>query len=186
MDSEQVTGLLKRWSGGDDEALDRLVPVVYDDLRRMAHRQLLNERGDHTLSTTGLVHESFLGLVGQEGTDWRDRAHFFAIASRAMRHVLIDYARRRSARKRGGDRVRVPLEPGMAARREPVEDLLAVEEALSRLEEKDPRLARVVECRFFGGMTVEETACALDSSVRTVERDWTRAKAYLNRLLTEG
>lgn len=182
----RVTRLLRRWRDGDTDALDRLLPLVYDDLRRIARRHLGGERPGHTLNTTALVNESYLNLVSGEGPDGRDRAQFFALASRVMRNVLVDYARRRRARKRGGDRVRITLEPGLASVEPPVDDLLALDEALEWLGERNGRLARVVECRFFGGMTVAETAEALEVSTRTVERDWARARAHLHRFLEGG
>jgi len=162
------------------------VPLVYDDLRRIAHRRLQSERTDHTLDTTAVVHEAYLALVDQATATWNDRAHFFAVAARVIRHVLIDHARRRGALKRGGGDVRVPLKddllPAEGMRRQI--DLVALDHALAELGKHDPRLERVVECRFFGGMTVPETAAALEMSVRTVERDWTRARAYLYQALT--
>lgn len=179
----QITRLLLEHRKGDPEALESLFPLVYEDLRRIARRQLRTERRGHTLNATALVHEAYINLVDNEDVEWRDRAHFFAIASRAMRHLLIDYARRRKAKKRGGERVRVTLHSEMASTEEQTEELLALEEALSALDAHDPRMVRVVECRFFGGMTVPETAEALNVSVRTVERSWTRAKAYLYQAL---
>lgn len=181
---DRVTLLLQEAARGDRESLDALVPLVYDDLRRIAHRRLRSQPRAQTLDTTELVHEAYLRLVDQTRTGWRDRAHFFALASRIIRHVLIDYTRRKTAAKRGGPgQVRVPLQEGMAAVEPRFEDLLALDEALTALEEHDERMARVVECRFFGGMTVEESAAALDVSPRTVERDWTRARTYLYRWL---
>lgn len=181
----EVTRLVAACADGEESALDRLFSLVYDDLRAIAHRKLRSERPDHTLSTTALVHEAYLQLVDQTRSDWRGRAHFFALASRVMRHVLIDHARRSRAEKRGGDRVRVPLHPGLAVSgdEDGAVDLLALDEALSALSGRDERMGKVVECRFFGGMTVQETAEALGLSARTVERDWTRAKAYLYREL---
>lgn len=177
---EDVTGLLAQWRAGDRGAIDRLVPLVYDDLRRIARRHLRLERPDHTLDTSALVHESYLQLVDQPSAEWRDRAHFFAAASRAMRHILVDYARQRLAKKRGGsDRLRVDLEEVPTPVGEYASSLLDLDAALTRLGERNDRLARVVECRYFGGMPVRETAEALGVSTRTVERDWTRAKAYL-------
>ena len=161
------------------------MPLVYDDLRRIAHRRLQSERTDHTLDTTAVVHEAYLALVEQATATWNDRAHFFAVAARVIRHVLIDHARRRGAQKRGGGEVRVPLQEDLVSiQTAPNIDLVALDAALAELGERDPRLERVVECRFFGGMTVQETAAALDTSVRTVERDWTRARAYLYQALT--
>ncbi len=175
----EVTELLARCSGGEREAFDRLVPLVYEDLRRIASRRMRSERADHTLDTTALVHEAYVQLVDQATATWADRVHFFAVAARIIRHVLIDHARKRGAAKRGGDHARVSLQEGIVSTDGNTVDVMALDQALRRLGERDPRMEKVVECRFFGGMTVEETAEALDTSVRTVERSWTRAKAYL-------
>lgn len=180
---EQITRLLSEWSEGSGTARERLFYLVYDDLKVVAHNRLLQERDGHTLETTALLHEAYLRLVRTEGTDWRDRAHFFAVASRVIRHVLVDHARSRNAEKRGGGRTPVTLEPGTAAVSEPVLKVLALEEALQALAEHSPRMVQVVECRFFGGLSVKETAAALDVSTRTVERAWQRARAYLYREL---
>lgn len=161
------------------------MPVVYDDLRRIARRRLQAERRGHTLDTTAVVHEAYLRLAENPESTWRDRAHFFAVCARVIRHVLVDHARRRGAAKRGGDAVRVTLREGIVGRSPRIIDVLALEQALQALERHDERLGRVVECRFFAGLTVAETAEALDSSRRTVERDWARAKAYLYRALTD-
>jgi RNA polymerase sigma-70 factor, ECF subfamily len=169
----------------DDAATERLLPVVYEELRRMAHRQLLSERADHTLNTTGLVHEAYLRLAAPNGLQWADRSHFFAVAARAMRRVLIDHARRYHAAKRPGSRTRVPLDDANLAVEERAEGLLALNEALERLALLDPRQSRVVECRFFGGMTEEETAAALGVTPRTVRRDWVKAKGWLYQELYE-
>lgn len=183
---DQVTALIVENDPGKDAVFDQLLPLVYDDLRRIAHRQLQRERMSHTLCTTDLVHESYLNLVNRTHCSWNDRAHFFAVAARAMRHVLIDYARKRNAQKRGGKRHRVTLDDRMISVNEQAADLLALDDALSQLAERDPRMVKVVECRFFGGMTLEETAEAVGVSVRTVQRDWTRAKAYLHQMLNEA
>jgi RNA polymerase sigma factor (TIGR02999 family) len=180
---DQVTRLLEDYSAGDESVVDGLIPLVYPDLRRIAHRRLRSEPAALTLDTTALVHETYLNLVDQTRCDWNDRAHFFAVASRLMRRVLIDYARRKKAEKRGGGAVRVTLQEEMAATDPRFGDLLALDDALEELSAHHERMGRVVECRFFGGMTVEETAAALDVSTRTVERDWTRARAYLKRKL---
>lgn len=178
-----MTRLLEAYSAGDESVVDRLIPLVYSDLRRLAHRRLRSEPADLTLDTTALVHETYLNLVDQTRCDWNDRAHFFAVASRLMRRVLIDYARKKKAEKRGGGAVRVTLQEEMAATDPGFGDLLALDDALEELAAHHERMGRVVECRFFGGMTVEETAAALNVSTRTVERDWTRARAYLKRAL---
>lgn len=179
----QVTQLLLDHQAGDARAFDRLFPIVYDELHRIAHRHLQRERAGHTLKTTALVHECYLDLADHEGSTWEGRAHFLAVASKAMRHILIDYARKRNAQKRGGGQHRVTLDEGMMSVEAQAAELLSLNDALSQLEALDARLAQVVECRFFGGMTVQETALALGTSERTVRRDWQRAKAYLYRTL---
>ncbi|MGI9627385.1 MAG: sigma-70 family RNA polymerase sigma factor [Longimicrobiales bacterium] len=178
-----VTQLLQDWSNGDQEALDRLLPSVYRDLQGIAHRHMVRERADHTLNTQALVHESYINLVDGARVGWRDRGHFFAVASRAMRRILIDHARKRGAKKRGGDQVVMTLNESMVSDGEGLGRLLAIDDALTELQKHDERLARVVECRFFAGLTVAETAEAMEQSPRTVERDWTRAKAYLKQAL---
>jgi len=181
----EVTQLLAACSGGNHAAFDRLIDRVYDDLRRIAHARLRDERQGHTLNTTAVVHECYLRLVPQGTATWRDRAHFFAAASRAIRHILIDYARRSRAQKRGAGAVHIPLSDELTGSGETSTiELLELDEALRALAEHDSRLEQVVECRFFGGMTAKDTAEALDSSLRTVERDWSRAKAYLFEALS--
>lgn len=175
----EITTLLSQWSAGDEAAFHQLVELAYDDLRAIAHRRLIASGSPDTLATTALVHEAFLRLAGHAGGSWEGRAQFFAFASRAMRHILVDHARRAHAEKRGGEAVRVPLQEITVAGTDDVTDVLGVNEALLRLSERHPRMAQVVELRFFGGMSVEETAEVLRTSVRTVEREWTRAKAYL-------
>lgn len=178
--SGDITALLVRWAEGDESAFARLVALAYDDLRAIAHRRLLaSGRGD-TLSTTALVNEVFLKLVNRAGTgDWPSRAHFYAFASRAMRHILVDHARRTHAERRGGGQVRIPLDEVAVAELDGSADVIGVDEALTRLAARHPRMAQVVELKFFGGLTVPESAQVLGTSVRTVEREWTRAKAYL-------
>jgi len=169
-----------------DDAIAPLVPVVYEELRRIARRQLRSERTGHTLTTTALVHESYLKLAEQTRSVFRDRTHFLAVASQAMRRILIDYARGHRAARRGGDQERVDLDDAALAVVEQSESLIALHEALERLEQLDPRQARVVECRFFGGMTEEETANALGVTERTVRRDWIKAKLWLYAELRGG
>jgi RNA polymerase sigma factor (TIGR02999 family) len=184
MDREHdVTGLLLAWRSGDGDALNRLLPLVYEELRRIAHRQLGRERPGHTLETTGLAHEAYLKLIDQRRVQWADRAHFFAMAARVMRQVLVDQARRRGALKRGATPVRVSLSDVPLTIDERAETLLALDEALTELAAVDDRLGRVVECRFFAGLTEEETAEALGVTSRTVRRDWTKAKGWLQRAL---
>jgi RNA polymerase sigma factor (TIGR02999 family) len=168
---------------GDEEAADRLWALVYDGLRRIAHRALRGERPGHTLATTALVHEAYLRLVDDTRISWRDRAHFYALACRAMRHILVDYARQRNAQKREGRKHEVPLEEALDMAADRSEDLVALDEALEQLSARDERLGQVVECRFFGGLSSAETAEVLGSSLRTVERDWSRARAYLYQAL---
>lgn len=190
-DPTAVTQLLMECAGGNREAFDRLMPLVYDDLRGIAHRRLAQERPDHTLSTHALVHEAYLRLVDHATLSWRDRAHFFAMSATVIRRILVDYARVKRAQKRGGSAILIPLREEMdgaaseAGADERVE-LLALDAALEELGKHDARLRRVVECRFFGGMSVRDTAEALGISHRTAERDWTRAKAYLYRALSPG
>lgn len=182
---DEVTLLLGDCAAGDREAFERLIPLVYDDLRRIARRRLAAEQVGHTLSTTAVVHEAYLQLVNQATATWRDRAHFFAVASRVIRHVLVDHARARKAAKRGGNAIRIPLNDDLDGKSADVVDLLALDEALRSLAELDPRLERVVEYRFFGGMTMRDTAEALGVSRRTAVRDWKRARAHLYSLFEE-
>lgn len=183
MADRTVTGLLRQLADGEPEAGNELLPLVYAQLKALARRQLRGERAGHTLNTTALVHEAYLRF-GLEEVSWRDRAHFFAVAARAMRRVLIDYAEARRAQKRGGDAPPLPLEDTVAAPEHRIEDLLALDEALDRLAALDPRQVRVVECHVFAGMSLDETAAALDISPATVSRDWALARAWLNRTLT--
>jgi RNA polymerase sigma factor (TIGR02999 family) len=164
-------------------AIDHLFPVVYDELRRVAHRQLRNEATGHTLGTTALVHEVYLRLASQRDTPFTDRNHFLALAAHAMRHVLVDCARRFRGARRGGGQVPMELDDAMAAAVARADEMLELDEALSRLSEAEPRLAQVVECRFFAGLSEEETAGVLGVTSRTVRRDWVRAKDWLYRAL---
>jgi RNA polymerase sigma factor (TIGR02999 family) len=178
-DPGTVTRLLSQWSDGNADAFPQLVELAYEDLRAIAHRRLMAGENDG-LETTGLVHEAYLRLAGVEAGPWESRARFYSFASRSMRHILVDHARRRGAARRGGGAVQIPFEEAAVRAEEPPSaDVLAVDEALERLAERHPRMARVVELRFFGGLSVPETAEVLETSPRTVEREWTRAKAYL-------
>jgi len=179
----EVTQLLAELGQGATGVTDRLVHILYDELRQIARRHMRGERLDHTLETTALVHEAYVKLVGLDRMHWQNRAHFLAVAAQAMRRVLVDYAVGRRTQKRGGSRQRVPLEEVSPTSEQPLEVLLALDAALRRLEAVDGRLTRVVECRYFGGMSVEETAQALNVSVATIKRDWSVARAWLNREL---
>jgi RNA polymerase sigma-70 factor, ECF subfamily len=185
-EGSDVTALLRAWKGGDNEALERLIPMVYRELRAIAARQLQGERDGHTLQPTALVHEAFLKLQGLNGIRWQDRTHFFAFSSRVMRRILVDHARGRLAAKRGAEALHVGLTEGWESAVEPSlspAELIDLDRALDRLAEEDPRLARLVELRFFGGLSVEEAAEALECSPRTVKRDWAFARSWLlNRL----
>jgi RNA polymerase sigma factor (TIGR02999 family) len=179
-----VTLLLKRLSEGDENVLNQLVPLVYGELRRLASSYMRHERPDHTLQTTALLHEAYLQLVGQQRAHWENRAQFFGVAAQLMRRILVDHARTHNAAKRGGISTKLSLDEAMVMARERCSDLLAVEELLTRLAAIDPQQARVVELRFFAGLSVEETARALAISDRTVKRDWAMAKAWMQRELT--
>ena len=177
--SHEVTQLLHELRGGDEAAIGKLVPLVYEDLRRIARRQLLGERSDHTLSTTALVHEAYFRLVDLDRVEWQDRAHFCAVAAQAMRRILVDYARRRNAQKRGGGQSHLSLDENRIAVDDQAELVLSLDQALTRLAALDERLALVVEYRYFGGLNEEEAAEVLGVSARTVRRDWSKAKAWL-------
>lgn len=183
----EVTALLGELKGGRKDALDRLIPLVYRELRRLAGHYLRGERPGHTLQATALVHEVFLRLVDQNGVDWQSRAQFMGVAGQLMRRLLVDHARARKAAKRGGlpvtldeERFNLGADPGQ------IEEILAVDEALAQLAQVDPQQARVIELRYFGGLSIEETAEALEISTRTVKREWTMAKAWLRGQLTRG
>jgi RNA polymerase sigma factor (TIGR02999 family) len=180
----EVTQLLKAWGQGDDRALERLTPVVEDELHRMAHRCMARENPGHTLQTTALVNEVYLRLIDIHAVTWQDRAHFFAMSARLMRRVLTDFARSRNYQKRGGGAVQVSLDEGLLLVPEKNADILALDEALTRFAALYPRQSQVVELRFFGGLEVEEAAEALKTSPVTVKRDWRFAKAWLLRALS--
>jgi RNA polymerase sigma-70 factor, ECF subfamily len=182
--ADDLTGLLIDWRDGDDSALEKLTPLVYDELRRIAHRYVQRERNGHTLHTTALVNEAYLRLAGQQKIQWQSRAHFFAVSAQVMRRILIDHARRRHYAKRGGDADHIQVEQADPMSPERASELVALDEALSQLGELDSRKARVVELRYFGGLSLEETAEVLQVSVMTVRRDWRAAKAFLYRAVT--
>jgi RNA polymerase sigma factor (TIGR02999 family) len=184
--SMQITQLLKKWSEGNQEILDKLMPLVYEELRRQASRYLRRERSNHTLQTTALIHEAYLKLVDQKEVEWQSRGHFFAIAAQAMRRILVDYARERHRDKRGGNAENLPIEEAlMVSSQEKSVDLVALDEALTRLAEFDERQARVVELRYFSGLSIDETADVLGVSNVTVRRDWNMAKAWLHQQITK-
>ncbi|HEX8369041.1 MAG TPA: sigma-70 family RNA polymerase sigma factor [Pyrinomonadaceae bacterium] len=184
--SLQITQLLKKWSEGNQEVLDKLMPLVYEELRRQASRYRRRERANHTLQTTALIHEAYLKLIDQNQVEWQNRTHFFAIAAQAMRRILVDYARERNRDKRGGAAENLPLEEAaFVVSEEKNVDLVALDEALNRLAEFDERQARVVELRYFSGLSIDETADILGISNVTVRRDWNMAKAWLHRQITK-
>jgi RNA polymerase sigma factor (TIGR02999 family) len=181
--SHEVTRLLAEYRRGDRQALDQLLPMIYAELRRTAARQLREKRAVHTLQPTALAHEAYLKLVGQREVQWQNRAHFLGCAAQAMRHILVDYARGRAAAKRGGGDARVTLTEGAAVAEERGIDVLALEEALGRLEQLNARQCRVVELRYYGGLSIEETAEVVGVSPATVKNDWVIARAWLHRQL---
>lgn len=182
----EITQLLQGWRAGDDKALEMLLPVVYKELRRLAHYQLRQERSDHTLQSAALVNEAYLRLVGINAPKWESRTHFFAIAAQLMRQILVDYARRHRAGKRGAGQAALPIEAAdMVARGKDV-DVVALDDALKALAEIDPRKAQVVELRFFGGLNFDETAEVLKISAVTVSRDWSTARAWLHRAMSRA
>lgn len=184
----EITQILREWSGGNREALDKLMPFVFEELHRQAARYLRRERPDHTLQTTALINEAYLKLIDQRDVRWESRTHFFAIAAQAMRRILVDYARTRHREKRGGDDLKLPLEEAMlvagGSGDDKSMDLIALDQALDRLAELDEQQARVVELRFFSGLSLEDTAQALGVSRATAARDWGMARAWLHRELT--
>lgn len=184
--SSEVTQLLVDWSNGDQSALDRLMPLVHDELHRLAHLQMRRERHGHTLQTTVLVNEAYLRLVDQRRVSWQNRAQFFAIAAQMMRRILVDYARKRRYAKRGGGACHVSLDEAVALSGGRAAALLLLDEALSSLASIDPQQCQVVELRYFGGLTVEETAEALGLSIDKVKREWSTAKAWLFHEMSKG
>ncbi len=185
METERITQLLQAHASGDRNALNRLMPLVYDEMQRLAHRRLQAERPGHTFCTTELVHEAYLKLLDFNRINWNNRTHFYAIASQIMRNILVDYAVKQQAQKRGGKRKRVTLGESDAATDTNLHDILSIHQALQKLEKVDERQVRIVECRFFGGLNIKETAASLGVSEPTVYRDWKMARAWLNRELSE-
>ena len=182
-DASQVTRILHRAEAGDRAAVDELLPLVYDQLRRDAQQRMAGERPDHTLDATALVHEAYLRLVGDRQLPWQNRAHFYAAAAEAMRRILVDHARKRGRSKRGGDRRRVPLKSVDLAVQQNSSEILALDQALERLQKEDERMHKVVMLRFFAGLSIEDAANAMGVSSRTVKREWTFARAWLYRVL---
>ncbi len=176
-----VTNLLLRWGQGDRGALDELTPLVYNELRKLAGRYLRRERADHTLESTALVHEAYMRLIDQRSVEWHNRSQFYGLAAQLIRRILVDHARARMANKRGGDVFKLSLDEALAASEERDLDLVALDDALKALSENDPQQSRIVELRYFAGLTVEETAKVVGTSPATVKRDWVVAKAFLKR-----
>jgi len=185
-DSDNVTRLLLEWGDGNQQALEALVPLIYKELRNLAHNFLYRERPGHTLQTTALVHEAYLKLIDQNDARWQNRAHFFAIAAQAMRRILIDSARKHAAAKRGGPQAELSLDEVADIALEPDINLLKLDEALNELAKIDLRQSRIVELRYFGGLTIEETAEVISVSPATVKREWMMARAWLHQELTDG
>ena len=183
MESSKITQLLQKQSEGDKDLYDELIPLIYEKLRRIAHKRMLGERDGHTLNTTDVVHEAYLKLIEFDNINWQNRSHFYAIASQVMRNILIDYAKKKRAEKRGGDRNRVTLRESDASVEVDLDQLLSIHDALERLSKFDERRAKVVECRFFGGLNMDEIGEALGISTRTAHRDMDIASAWLNREL---
>jgi RNA polymerase sigma factor (TIGR02999 family) len=184
--SPNVTELLKAWSNGEQESLEQLMPLVYSELHRLAHRYMGRERQGHTLQSTALVHEAYERLINLKEVSWQNRAHFFGVSAQLMRRILVDYARSRRYTKRGGEWRQVPLNEAVAVFRDRQTDIVALDDALRDLADIDPRKARVVEMRFFGGLSIDETAEVLHVSAETVLRDWRLAKVWLLRQLSQG
>ncbi|HZQ17757.1 MAG TPA: sigma-70 family RNA polymerase sigma factor [Terriglobales bacterium] len=183
--SHSIHGLLAKWNAGDEQALERLIPLVYNELHGLAHYYLRGERSDHTLQTTALIHEAYLRLAEQGPFETQNRSHFVAIAATLMRQILVDYARRYRATKRGAD-CTIQLKDDHSPAKQQEVDVLALDDSLTRLAERDPQQGKIVELRFFGGLTVEETAAVLGISAATVKRDWSMARAWLSRQIKRG
>jgi RNA polymerase sigma factor (TIGR02999 family) len=184
--THDLTQLLIDWSNGDKTALDKLMPLIHEELRRLAHHYMSRERSGHTLQTTALVNEAYLRLINRKGVHWQNRAHFFAIAAQSMRSILVDHARGLAYAKRGGGAQKIELDEGMSVSKERAAEVVALDEALALLAEIDPQQSRIVELRFFGGLTIEETAEVLDLSPATIKREWTTAKAWLYHQLNKS
>jgi RNA polymerase sigma factor (TIGR02999 family) len=184
--SEEVTQLLRAWSNGDEGALERLAPLVHKELHRLARRYMAGERPGHTLQVTALVNEAYLRLIDASQMQWQNRAHFFGVAAQLMRQILVDFARSRLSQKRGGEVIQVPLDEALVVSKEKEADLVALDDALKALGAIDPRRSQLVELRFFGGLSVEETAEVLKTSPRTVLREWSLAQAWLYRELRKS
>jgi RNA polymerase sigma factor (TIGR02999 family) len=182
--SNPITALLIRWREGDHKALDALIPLVYSELRRLAHYYLQHERSDHTLQSTALVHEAYMRLAGQDPPQWQNRAHFFGIAAHVMRQILVEYARGRAAAKRGGDSCRLTFDETLDLPLPQEVDVIALDKALTELSEMDEQQGRIVELRFFAGLTIEDTSEVLGVSTATVKRDWITARAWLHRAIS--
>lgn len=185
-DSHEVTQLLMQWSKGDQTALGNLMPIVYDELRQMAKRFMKRQDSGHTMQTTELIHEAYLKLAGNEEKDWKNRAHFFGVAAQAMRHILVDYARSKKSQKRGGLKRKITLIENAFVSNERSEEIVALDEALSKLAELDERKSHVVEMKFFAGLNFEEIAEVLQMSVITIKRDWSFAKNWLSKEISRN
>jgi RNA polymerase sigma-70 factor, ECF subfamily len=181
---QEITQLLMHWSQGDKSALDQLVPLVYPELRRIAKRHMNREGAAHTLQTSALINEAYLKLVDQQNVKWQDRAHFFAVAAQVMRHILVDHARTRNYAKRGGGAPKLPLNEAAALTEQRAAELIALDDALRDLARLDARRSQIVELRFFGGLSLEETAEVMNTSPSTVQREWRAAKAWLHHTMT--
>ena len=183
---EQISKLLENWGQGREDARDALIPLVYDELRRLARRYLRRERPDHTFQSAALVHEAYLRMAQQEPIPLQNRAHFFGVAAQVMRHILVDHARSRRASKRGGGEAKLTLDTGIAIPNKPEVDVVALDDALNRLAELDARQSQIIEMRFFGGLSIEETAAAIGVSVATVKREWSTARLWLQREISRS
>jgi RNA polymerase sigma factor (TIGR02999 family) len=183
---DEITGLLLSWGNGDKAALDQLIPLVSAELRRLARRYMARERSDHTLQTSALINEAYLRMVNQQSVDWQDRAHFFAVAAQVMRHILIDHARKYRYEKRGGGAATVALDEVKASGQQRAKELIALDEALTELAGFDARKSQIVELRFFGGLSIDEVADAMDISPATVKRELQAAKLWLRRMMSPG